>query len=167
MKRDLARLAGGHFDLLVLGGGVHGAAAARAGARLGPATALIDQGDFGHATSANSLKIIHGGLRHLQRGNLRLVREGVRARRSLQALFPGLIAPLPCLIPTSGRGTPGRLAIRVGRSATRTPGAPPTVLVSGSAPAGRKAILARAGVISALATKPRRWSSAYRSRTMA
>ncbi|HWR97802.1 MAG TPA: FAD-dependent oxidoreductase, partial [Candidatus Methanoperedens sp.] len=113
MRRDLGRLVSERFDLLIVGGGVHGAAAARAGALAGLSIALIDQGDFGHATSANSLKIIHGGLRHLQRGNLRLVREGVRARRSLLALFPGLVAPLPFLIPTRGLGLHGRPALAV------------------------------------------------------
>lgn len=113
MKRpeNLRRLADETFDLLVVGGGVHGAAAARAGAVRGLATALVEQGDFGHATSANSLKIVHGGLRYLQYGNLRMVREGIRARRSLFRIFPGLVTPLPCVVPTYGRGIHGRLAM--------------------------------------------------------
>jgi glycerol-3-phosphate dehydrogenase len=131
MKRDPARLADERFDVLVVGGGVHGAAAARAAALLGLRTALIEQGDFGHATSANSLKIIHGGLRYLQRGNLRMVREGVRARRQMLALFPRLVAPLPCAIPTSGLGMRGQpalaaaLALNDLLSADRNRGLPP------------------------------------------
>ena len=56
MKRDLRRLAGEPVDLLVIGAGIHGAAAARAAAMQGLSTAVIDRGDFGCATSANSLK---------------------------------------------------------------------------------------------------------------
>ncbi len=113
MRRDLERLAAEPFDLLVVGGGVHGAAVARAGALAGLSTALVERGDFGGATSANSLKIVHGGLRHLQRADLRLVREGVAARRRMMALFPHLVVPLPCVVPTYGLGTRGRLALGV------------------------------------------------------
>jgi glycerol-3-phosphate dehydrogenase len=144
---QLRRLADETFDLLVVGGGVHGAAAARAGAVRGLATALVEQGDFGHATSANSLKIIHGGLRYLQYGNLRMVREGIRARRSLFRLFPRLVTPLPCVVPTYGRGIHGRLAmgaalaINDALSFDRNRGVAP----AGRLPAGR--ILSRADML--------------------
>jgi glycerol-3-phosphate dehydrogenase len=111
MKRDLARLSREPFDVLVVGGGIHGAAAAREAAARGFTTALIEQGDFGHATSANSLKIIHGGLRYLQRADLAKVRDSVRARRAVLQRFPHLAAPLPCVLPTRGLGKRGRPAM--------------------------------------------------------
>jgi len=111
MRRDITRLAEEEFDLLVVGGGIHGAAAAWAAARKGLATALIDRGDFGHATSANSLKIIHGGLRYLQRADLRRMRSSILARRELQRLAPHLVRPLACVTPTSGFGTRNRLVM--------------------------------------------------------
>jgi glycerol-3-phosphate dehydrogenase len=111
MRRDITRLAEEEFDLLVVGGGIHGAATAWAAARKGLATALIDRGDFGHATSANSLKIIHGGLRYLQQADLGRMRSSILARRELQRLAPHLVRPLPCVTPTSGFGTRNRLAM--------------------------------------------------------
>jgi glycerol-3-phosphate dehydrogenase len=111
VKRDLARLARERFDVLVVGGGIHGAAAAREAAARGFATALIERGDFGHATSANSLKIIHGGLRYLQHGDLAKVRDSVRARRAMLRAFGHLAAPLPCVLPTRGWGLRSRPAM--------------------------------------------------------
>ena len=111
MRRDITRLAEEEFDLLVVGGGIHGAAAAWAAARKGLSTALIDRGDFGHATSANSLKIIHGGLRYLQRADFRRMRSSILARRELQRLAPHLVRPLACVTPTSGFGTRNRLVM--------------------------------------------------------
>lgn len=111
MRRDLERLARGRFDVLVVGGGIHGAAAAREAARAGMSTALVEAGDFCGETSANSLKIIHGGLRHLQRGDVRRVRDAVADRRFFLRVFPGLVRPLPCAVPTRGAGRSGRLAL--------------------------------------------------------
>ena len=111
VKRDLARLGREEFDVLVIGGGIHGAAAARAAAARGLRTALIEKDDFGAATSANSLKIVHGGLRYLQRADLAKVRDSVRARREIFRRFPHLVAPLPCVLPTRGRGLRSRPAM--------------------------------------------------------
>ena len=80
MKRELAALADREHDLLVVGGGIHGAAAAWDAAQRGLAVALVEAADFGSGTSWNSLKTIHGGLRHLQRADLRSLRESVRER---------------------------------------------------------------------------------------
>ena len=71
LKRDLGALAAREHDLLVVGGGIHGAAAAWDAAQRGLAVALVEAGDFGSGTSWNSLKTIHGGLRHLQRRTCR------------------------------------------------------------------------------------------------
>ena len=80
MKRNLERLANQTFDVLVIGGGIHGAIAAWDAALRGLRVALIERGDFGSATSQNSLKIIHGGLRYLQDGNLARIRTMARER---------------------------------------------------------------------------------------
>src|SRR5829696_2962813 len=70
-------LFGDPYDLVIVGAGIYGAFAAWDAALRGLRVALIDRGDFGGETSANSLKIVHGGLRHLQSADLTRVREGV------------------------------------------------------------------------------------------
>ena len=102
MNRDLSRLAGGTHDLLVVGGGIHGACIAWDAALRGLQVALVERDDFGAATSANSLRIVHGGLRYLARGDLRRMRESIRERSALLRIAPGLVEPLPVLVPTTG-----------------------------------------------------------------
>jgi glycerol-3-phosphate dehydrogenase len=111
MRRDIARLSDEEFDLLIIGAGIHGAAAAWSAARQGLSTALIERGDFGHATSANSLKIIHGGLRYLQQGDFTRMRDSILARRQMQQLAPHSVRPLACVTPTHGFGSRSRLAM--------------------------------------------------------
>ncbi|NOZ56397.1 MAG: FAD-dependent oxidoreductase, partial [Calditrichaeota bacterium] len=65
MQRNIAELAENSFDIVVVGAGIHGVAVAYDAALRGLKVALIDKGDFGSATSSNSLKIVHGGLRYL------------------------------------------------------------------------------------------------------
>ncbi|MDD5556767.1 MAG: glycerol-3-phosphate dehydrogenase/oxidase [bacterium] len=113
MKRDTARLAGERFDILVIGAGIYGACAARDAALRGLKVALIDRGDFGAATSQNSLKIIHGGLRYLQQADVVRMRESIRERRTLMQIAPHFVHPLPCLMPTYGHFTKGREALAV------------------------------------------------------
>jgi glycerol-3-phosphate dehydrogenase len=86
-------------DLLVLGGGITGAGIARDAALRGIRTALVDKGDFGGATSSRSSRLIHGGLRYLEHGNLRLVFEASHERRVLLRIAPHLVHPLPFLFP--------------------------------------------------------------------
>ena len=81
MQRDLSALAGLEFDVVVVGGGICGAAAAWDAAQRGLSVALLERGDFGEATSANSLKVAHGGIRYLQHLDLARVRESSRERR--------------------------------------------------------------------------------------
>jgi glycerol-3-phosphate dehydrogenase len=100
MKRDLNQLASQKYDLLVIGGGIYGACIAWDATLRGLSVALIDKGDFGQAASANSLKIIHGGLRYLQDGNLELMRLMAKERMIWMRIAPHLVHPLPCLIPT-------------------------------------------------------------------
>jgi len=104
MQRDLNRLSTRHFDLVVVGGGIYGACVAWDAVLRGLSVALIEQGDFGHATSANSQKIVHGGFRYLQHGDVKRMRESIRERRALMRIAPHLVHPLPVLIPTYRHG---------------------------------------------------------------
>ncbi len=110
MKRDLGALAAREHDVLVVGGGIHGAAAAWDAAQRGLKTALVEARDFGSGVSWNSLKTIHGGLRSLQTLDLRRLRESVRERRALLRIAPEIVRPLPFLIPVRGHGPKGREA---------------------------------------------------------
>ena len=104
----LAQLAGGSFDVLVIGGGVVGASAAWAAARTGASVALVDQGDAAGATSSASSKLVHGGLRYLGLGDVRLVREAHRERRwNARLVAPHLVRPLRFILPV-GPQTPYR-----------------------------------------------------------
>ena len=112
MIRDLARLAGEPHDLLVIGGGIYGACVAWDAALRGLSVALLEQGDFGQATSANSQKIVHGGFRYLQHADLTRMRESIRERRTLLRVAPHLVHPLPMLIPTYRWGIQHRQIMR-------------------------------------------------------
>ncbi|HVQ29351.1 MAG TPA: FAD-dependent oxidoreductase [Vicinamibacteria bacterium] len=114
MRRDVAALAAGPHDVLVVGGGIYGVTAAFEAARRGLKVALVDALDFGAGVSWNSLKTIHGGLRHLQRLDLASHRESVRERRTLMLMAPALVRPLPFLVPTYGHGLKGREAFGIG-----------------------------------------------------
>ena len=110
MRRDLSRLASTAHDLLVIGGGIQGACIAWDATQRGLAVALVERDDFGAATSANSLRIVHGGIRYLARGDLTRMRESIRERSALLRIAPGLVEPLPVLVPTGPPGVPGRAA---------------------------------------------------------
>lgn len=102
--RSPANLSRDEYDLLVVGGGIHGASTAAAAARGGFRVALIEKADFGGAASANSLKVIHGGLRYLQHLDIRRMRESIHARSLLLRLAPHLVRPRAFLMPTTGLG---------------------------------------------------------------
>ena len=74
----------------------------------GLSVALVDMADFASGTSANSLKVIHGGLRYLQHGDVRRMRISINERRTLMRIAPHLVHPLPVLIPTYGHGVQGK-----------------------------------------------------------
>ena len=76
MKRKFERLLEGHFDLLVIGGGIYGAWVAYDASMRGLRVALCEQEDWASGTSSASSKLIHGGLRYLEQRHLRLVRDG-------------------------------------------------------------------------------------------
>jgi glycerol-3-phosphate dehydrogenase len=108
--RAIEELAGRRFDLLVIGGGIIGAGIAAHATRIGIAVALVDAGDFGGATSSASSKLIHGGLRYLRLGDVRLVREAHHERRVLTKIVaPHLVQRTPFLLPLY-RGGPYRPA---------------------------------------------------------
>jgi glycerol-3-phosphate dehydrogenase len=112
MERDLTSLADTAHDVVVVGAGIHGACVAWDAALRGLRVALVERDDFGAATSANSLRIVHGGLRYLGRGDLTRMRESIRERSALLRVAPTLVEPLPVLVPTTGAGTRGRVALR-------------------------------------------------------
>jgi len=102
MQRNLKALSDGRFDLLIIGGGINGVAAAWDASLRGLQTALIDKSDFGSETSAASLKIVHGGLRYLQHLDFVRMRESIRERSTMLRIAPHLVEPLPFLVATSG-----------------------------------------------------------------
>ncbi len=114
VRRDLPSLARSHFDVLVIGGGIVGAAAARDAALRGLAVALIERHDFGGGISWNSLKILHGGLRSLQGLELAQARQFVRERRAWLRIAPHLVDPLAFVVPTRGAGRESALLMRAG-----------------------------------------------------
>ena len=91
-----------HHDILVIGGGISGATVAWDAALRGFKVALVDKGDFSCGTSSASSKLVHGGLRYLQNGEIRLVRESLSERRIWERIAPHMVDPLPFLIPVYG-----------------------------------------------------------------
>lgn len=116
MNRDLDGLGDRKHDVLVIGGGVLGAMVARDAAIRGLAVALVEQQDFASATSSNSLKIVHGGLRYLQSLNLRRARESIGERSAWLSIAPHLVEPLPVIVGTRRGLTRSRLALKAGMS---------------------------------------------------
>src|SRR4026207_246586 len=95
----LERLAAESFDVLVIGGGITGTGVALDAAARGLRTALVERDDFASGTSSKSSKLVHGGLRYLQQGEIRLVYEALRERERLRRHAPHLAKVRPALIP--------------------------------------------------------------------
>jgi glycerol-3-phosphate dehydrogenase len=110
--RDLDSLAATSWDLLVIGGGIHGLAIAYDAASRGLRTALVEAADFGSAASFNHQRTVHGGLRSLQYGRVRYARYSIVERRALARIAPWLLRPLPFLVGTYRSFTRGRIALR-------------------------------------------------------
>jgi glycerol-3-phosphate dehydrogenase len=100
----LRRLGEETFDLLVVGGGITGVGVALDAASRGYSTAVVERDDFGSGTSSKSSKLIHGGLRYLQQGDVRLVYEALYERQRLRRIAPHLVRILPFMIPILTRG---------------------------------------------------------------
>src|SRR5947209_16849761 len=99
MQRTLDALTDGPFDLLILGGGITGAGVALDATLRGLRVALLDKGDFASGTSSISSKLIHGGLRYLEHGDVGLVWEALHERRRLLQNAPHLVRPLRFVLP--------------------------------------------------------------------
>jgi glycerol-3-phosphate dehydrogenase len=114
MQRDLTALAAQEFDILVVGGGAFGAAAAWDAALRGLSVALIDQSDFGAGASAECFKMVHGGIRYLQHADIPRLRASCAERTALLRIAPHLVNPLPIAIPTYGHGRQGKAFLTAG-----------------------------------------------------
>src|SRR5262245_19921879 len=99
MHRDVDALSNQPFDLLVLGGVITGAGVALDGTLRGLRVALVEKGDFASGTSSISSKLVHGGLRYLEQGDVGLVYEALHERRRLLHAAPHLVWPLRFVIP--------------------------------------------------------------------
>lgn len=148
---------GERFDAVIIGGGITGAGVALDAATRGHRVLLLDRDDLASGTSSKSSKLIHGGLRYLQQGDVELVREALRERHLLTKNAPHLVATLPFLLPiftkdglfprriaralgsalwaydTAGGWRIGRLhrRIRRGKVADLCPGLPPDRVAGG------------------------------------
>jgi len=107
-------LDGERFDVLVIGGGINGVAIARECARAGRRTLLVEQLDFAAGTTSRSTRIIHGGLRYLEQGDIAQVRESLRERQRLVRESPHLVRPLEFLLALDEKSGRSALAVRAG-----------------------------------------------------
>jgi glycerol-3-phosphate dehydrogenase len=110
-EATLAALGSAELDVLVVGGGITGAGVARDAALRGLRVALIEAVDFAAGTSSRSSKLIHGGVRYLQQGEVALVRESATERAVLRRLAPHLAEPVVMLMPTLRRATHAKLGV--------------------------------------------------------
>lgn len=114
MKRNLNELQDTEFDIIIIGGGIFGACAAWDATLRGLRVALIERGDFCGGTSANSFKMVHGGVRYLQHADIYRLRYSCRERSALLRIAPHLVQPLPIVIPTYGYGMSGKAFLGAG-----------------------------------------------------
>jgi glycerol-3-phosphate dehydrogenase len=98
MQRFIENYTDEHFDVIVIGGGITGASVAYEAATRGLKVALLEMKDFSWATSAATSKLIHGGMRYLANGEIRLVRESLRERRVLENIAPNFVYPMPAMM---------------------------------------------------------------------
>lgn len=110
----IAALGASTFDLLVIGGGITGAGIARDAALRGLTVALVERNDFASGTSSRSSRLIHGGLRYLEHGYLRLVHESSSERRRLLRVAPHLVRPLAFTWPVYRGARVPRWKLRAG-----------------------------------------------------
>src|SRR5215469_8752497 len=98
----IEEIAGRHFEVVVIGGGITGAGVALDAASRGYSVALLERGDYAVGTSSRSSKMVHGGLRYLQNFDLGLVREALLERALMVRLAPHLVYPTPFLVAALG-----------------------------------------------------------------
>ena len=102
------------YDLIIIGAGINGAGIARDAAMRGLSVLLLDKNDLGSGTSSWSTRLIHGGLRYLEHGELGLVRESLRERETLLKIAPHLVHPIPIVIPILNGSRRKKSTIRAG-----------------------------------------------------
>jgi glycerol-3-phosphate dehydrogenase len=112
IKRDINAACRGAYDLIIIGGGIHGVMLALEASIRGLKALLVEQGDFGASTSYNSLRILHGGFRYLQHADLPRLYASANERRWFLKYFPNHVAPLGCLMPLYGQGPRRPLIMR-------------------------------------------------------
>lgn len=110
----LIKIERARFDAIIIGAGINGCGIARDAALRGLKVLLVDKGDIAAGTTAWSTRLIHGGLRYLEHGELRLVRESLGERAVLLRIAPHLVKPLPLLIPFYRDAARSSLTIRAG-----------------------------------------------------
>ncbi|HKQ30418.1 MAG TPA: FAD-dependent oxidoreductase, partial [Burkholderiales bacterium] len=88
-----------HYDIVVIGGGIHGAGVAQAAAAAGYSVLALEKTALAAGTSSRSSKLIHGGLRYLESGRLRMVRESLHERAVLLRIAPELVRLVPFYLP--------------------------------------------------------------------
>ncbi len=113
-RRARDPVSGETYDLVVVGAGINGAAVAREAAAAGLAVLLVDRADLGGGTTSASTRLIHGGLRYLEHGELGLVRESLKERTALLELAPHLVEPLGLYLPVYIGGRRPRWQIDIG-----------------------------------------------------
>ncbi|RMH05962.1 MAG: glycerol-3-phosphate dehydrogenase/oxidase [Nitrospirae bacterium] len=116
MQRRIKDLESCQFDVVIVGGGIFGACAAWDATQRGLTVAILDRGDFASATSFNSFKVLHGGIRYLQHLDLYRIRQSANARRTFFRIAPHLTHPLSFVVPTYGHGKKGKELLRVAMS---------------------------------------------------
>jgi glycerol-3-phosphate dehydrogenase len=110
----MTRLSGEKLDLLVIGGGITGCGVARDAALRGLSLALVERDDFASGTSGRSSRLIHGGIRYLEQGQLHLVHESIRERQTLLRIAPHLVNPLAFTWPIYRGARIGRVKLSAG-----------------------------------------------------
>ena len=148
---NLARMASGRFDVLVIGGGITGVGIALDAAARGYSVALVEKDDFAAGTSGRSSRLVHGGLRYLEHGEFGLVRESLAERGTLLRLAPHLIRPVPMYMLADDRRS--RARYRLGLAAY-------DALAAGRNIGGHRAVSAQR--VRAAVPGLRAWSRGYR-----
>lgn len=109
--RDVSLLAKSNYDVLVIGGGIHGASVFWEAALRGLSVALVEQNDFASGAAAQSFKVIYSGLRSLPQTDFKRMRTMTHERTILMRIAPHLVHPMPVIIPTYGGGLHGKTAL--------------------------------------------------------
>ena len=114
MKRNIRSLAGKEFDILIVGGGIFGICTAWDAALRGLVVALVEKADFAHAASGNHFRMVHGGVRYLQHGDFKRVRESSHEQSAFLRIAPHMVYPLPIVVPTYGHGLQSKELLKAG-----------------------------------------------------